>query len=108
MGGHQRGRLRCALLLLLVVRVIGAPVALHPSPAGDASLAGLLVRVCAWPAQHDRATSRSLTIGERTLTPSADANHEGPLLLVDRSALRADHRLSVDRSTRFAIARLRC
>lgn len=75
-----------AILLLLVVRVVAAPVTLRP-PA-KLCRAEVVVRVCSWPAQQARSTSARLTAGERSIAPELALPHAGSPRLAAGSRLR--------------------
>jgi len=47
------------LILLLVLRVLAAPIAARPDSYRPHSKAGFIVRVCAWPAQRPQRSNTS-------------------------------------------------
>ncbi len=53
------GLMTRAVMMLLIVRAIAAPVALRPKTAGYAYVHGLALRVCAWPQQRLQRFSAS-------------------------------------------------
>jgi hypothetical protein len=101
-------RLAQGVLLLLVVRVVAAPVALNPSGVNDPLRAGLILRVCTWPEQSIRPTSQKLTTGERTPvpvpSPALAAGPARPLICLLRVRPLAD----LDRYTQRALDRMLC
>lgn len=52
-----------AVLLLLVIRVFGAPMALRPRSYTDHPGGGLVFRVCNWPDQHRTSPSEVVPFG---------------------------------------------
>jgi hypothetical protein len=58
------------ILLLLIVRMIAAPVAQRPTNTRHRSSSGLVLRVCSWPAQVAQSTSIRLAEGLDGSAPS--------------------------------------
>lgn len=105
---HACVLLKQAVLLLLVVRVVAAPVALLPAAADDPSRGGLVVRVCSWPVEQGCPTAAKLTLGERTPSPQSDLPHAGSPGLASPSALRGHEFPALDRYPLGAPTPLRC
>src|SRR3954451_13611187 len=100
--------LRRTLLLLLVVRVIAAPISLRRAPACDPSRSPLVVRVCSWPLPTTWSRSHKLTIGDMTDVPGAALMHPGRPHLDARCSPLVLFLPSNDGYTRLSPDRLRC
>src|SRR4051794_32263361 len=100
--------LRRTLLLLLVVRVIAAPISLRRAPACDPSRGPLVVRVCSWPLPTAWSRSDKLTIGDTTDVPGTAQMHPGCSHLDARASLRILFLPSDNGYTRLSPDRLRC
>lgn len=100
-------RAQRVLFLLLVTRVVAAPIALHPSPVDHPSELRMVVRVCAWPAPTAGAASTGLTQGQicgvETWLHSPRSRH-----LAVPTPLPSCGLFPTDGYTRRSIARLRC
>src|SRR3954447_10149428 len=73
--GLLAGMARC-LILLLVLRMIAAPLALRPGSPASGSNSHYIVRVCAWPAQRLQRTPPVALILRRHLGGDPGADHD--------------------------------
>lgn len=103
LGGVQIKR---AVLILLIVRVVAAPIALRPTP--NPTRSGVIVRICSWPAQQIRSTSGKLTVGETSITPEMILPHAGPPQFTTQSSPGLRQTSALALFALRSIAPLRC
>lgn len=111
MGKSARSLALKALQILLIARVLAAPVVLLADGGGETLGTVLVVRTCAWAAHQSRLTGRWDVVC-RAAWPRAASTASNDLLLVDSSLPASGLPLgppsSCDRYSRRSIGRLRC
>lgn len=97
-----------AMMVLLIARVIAAPIALNPSALTDPHRPGLIMRVCSWPVQEGRPVANKLTTGEWTPSPAVQPCQKVVPSRCAGSAARGEQADRLARHVRRALDRLQC
>lgn len=108
MPRHDVAFLIRVVATLLIARVVAAPIALNPAAPSDPLRAGLILRVCTWPAQEGRPTATKLTIGEWSAAPTEELIQDLSFPTEAGSASRIHPSDPRERYTRRALDRLLC
>jgi hypothetical protein len=69
--------LRILTIVLLVLRVLAAPITTRPANYRPGAKAGFIVRICAWPAQRPHRATESLIAASRDFGPGHRAPKRG-------------------------------
>lgn len=111
-GGLMRPKRKALLIramqLLLIARMVAAPVATPPTGVDNHSRALLIVRICAWAAHQSRVTTARRTVADDANAPTASPDPGPPRASILPLAPPVRRDSSLDRYSRRSTASPRC